>query len=381
MNAPAGGDTVDYGLFVEARVTADQGVPPADLLVLPYEGTRRVHARLDPQAPQDPPPRSPELGGLPYYVGARATLLSAPKVLLAVWRAVGLARVVVVKQPGVIGIMATISARMQSKPVAVSVVGDIGDVMDSGVAGRLGQWGRRLAVAATRRVVRQADITHYVTRRTLQETYPPRPGTRTFTFSNVNVVDISAIERRRDRHRLSIVGSQENSYKGHDVAIRSLGSLLRVVPGVELLIIGDGREASNLRALAAELGVLDRIEFAGRVSSREKIDLRLRSTDVFLMPSRTEGLPRAVIEAMSHGLPCVGSAVGGIPELVHPSMLVPVGDSEALATKAAALLRDDALWDSLQAHSLEIAESYLFAKQEAERESFRAAVAALRSGR
>jgi glycosyltransferase involved in cell wall biosynthesis len=59
----------------------------------------------------------------------------------------------------------------------------------------------------------------------------------------------------------------------------------------------------------------------------------LDAADLFVLPSRTEGLPRAMIEAMARGLPSLGSTVGGIPELLPPEDMVPPGDVTALARK------------------------------------------------
>jgi len=59
----------------------------------------------------------------------------------------------------------------------------------------------------------------------------------------------------------------------------------------------------------------------------------LDSIDLFVMPSRAEGLPRALVEAMARGCPCIGSNVGGIPELLAPEDLVPPNNPEALAQK------------------------------------------------
>ena len=86
-----------------------------------------------------------------------------------------------------------------------------------------------------------------------------------------------------------------------------------------------------MKALALKLNIADRVEFLGEISSGRSIFEFLDSIDLFVMPSRAEGLPRALVEAMSRGCPCIASAVGGIPELLEPSDLVPPNSPEALA--------------------------------------------------
>jgi glycosyltransferase involved in cell wall biosynthesis len=73
---------------------------------------------------------------------------------------------------------------------------------------------------------------------------------------------------------------------------------------------------------------------------------RLGSADIFVLPSRSEAFPNAVLEAMATGLPIVASAVGGIPELIddgHSGLLVPAGDSTALAERVCRLMADEPL--------------------------------------
>jgi glycosyltransferase involved in cell wall biosynthesis len=86
-----------------------------------------------------------------------------------------------------------------------------------------------------------------------------------------------------------------------------------------------------MKDLALKLNIADRVEFHGELSSGRSIFEFLDSIDLFVMPSRAEGLPRALVEAMSRGCPCIASAVGGIPELLEPRDLVPPNSPEALA--------------------------------------------------
>jgi glycosyltransferase involved in cell wall biosynthesis len=131
--------------------------------------------------------------------------------------------------------------------------------------------------------------------------------------------------------------------KGHDVAIRALALLHRRFPEAVLVIAGraiDPAFAQHLQALAAQLGLQDAVAMIGQ---RSDIADLLAATDVFIMPSHSEGLPGALLEALFMGRPVVASDVGGIPEIVEAEktgLLVPAGDAEALAAGIERLLAD-----------------------------------------
>ncbi len=113
-----------------------------------------------------------------------------------------------------------------------------------------------------------------------------------------------------------------------------------------------GRCQRELEALAQSCGVAGRIDFRGQVPAGQLIRDALDECDLFVLPSRTEGLPRAMIEAMARGLPCIGTAVGGIPELLEPEELVPPGDAVALARKIARVLENSDQMTAMSARNL-----------------------------
>jgi glycosyltransferase involved in cell wall biosynthesis len=103
-------------------------------------------------------------------------------------------------------------------------------------------------------------------------------------------------------------------------------------------LIGNGPDEGRLRALAGELGVADRVEFAGFVT-RDRVRERFQRCDVFALPSAFEGLPVALLEAMSCGAPAVGSDIPAIAEVIDDGVsgrVVPVGRPELLAEAIAA---------------------------------------------
>jgi glycosyltransferase involved in cell wall biosynthesis len=119
--------------------------------------------------------------------------------------------------------------------------------------------------------------------------------------------------------------------KGHDVLLRAFAGLLSHVRGVRLVVAGDGGWRPHLERLAADLGISSRVRFAGDLPP-EQVRSLLARTRVFVLPSRSEGLPLAPIEAMAAGVPVVAARVGGVPEVVAETsgVLVPPEDPAAL---------------------------------------------------
>ncbi len=115
-----------------------------------------------------------------------------------------------------------------------------------------------------------------------------------------------------------------------------------------LVLAGDG-EVEAMRARAEALGIADRCTFTGWLERPQVMELLARS-DVLLLPSRAEGLPNAILEAMAYGLAVVTTPVGAIEDAItdhETGLLVPVGDAEALAAALLELLSDDDLRKAL----------------------------------
>jgi glycosyltransferase involved in cell wall biosynthesis len=148
-------------------------------------------------------------------------------------------------------------------------------------------------------------------------------------------------------------------YVGRLNEVKDLPTLLRafsMLPvatnqRVHLYIVGDGQERGRLEIQSVELGLRERVSFLG---ARDGIAALLAAGDGFVMSSRTEGLPVALLEAMAAGLPCVATAVGGIPQLFanDRGLLAPPQDPERLAFQMWELVRHPALRAQLSARAL-----------------------------
>ncbi len=299
---------------------------------------------------------------LPYYVGPGAMLRQLPRLILAIARAVHTSEIIILRVPGTISSIAALLCWVMRRKYAVEVVGDPADVLRAGVLGSSGSWLAPLAAHQMKRVVRTASSSRFVTTRALQDRYPPSKGTPSIAVTNLHLDQSVTRDLPRDwpppPFRAISVGSQEQHYKGHDVLLRAVRQLADEGLPIEATIVGGGRVHDEIVALANRLGLNDRVNFTGRISDRTRIVELLDGASLFVMPSRTEGLPRALLEAMARALPCVGSRVGGIPELLDEPYLVPVGDHLALARRMKALLTCPDVWRRQSERNLEVARSF-----------------------
>jgi glycosyltransferase involved in cell wall biosynthesis len=150
---------------------------------------------------------------------------------------------------------------------------------------------------------------------------------------------------------VAYLGGFANPAKGGDVLIEALERALPRAPQLRVTLAGPGEPPQPAAALlAAQPGV----EWVGWVGPEQKDEL-LRRAAVFVMSSRSEGLPMALLEGMAYGMAVLATRAGGIPEVVDPGvdgLLVPPEDPDALADALCELAADPALRERLAAGAL-----------------------------
>jgi glycosyltransferase involved in cell wall biosynthesis len=282
---------------------------------------------------------------LPYYVGPQQYLRQARALRRAMAGAVGPDDAVILRVPSQLATLMVHILESAGHPYALEVVADPFDIFaPSAVRHPLRPFLRWWFVRSLRRQCRCALAAGYVTAETLQRRYPPGPQTRTTHYSSVQLDGPLAAAPRalatKSTWDLVTVGSLAHFHKAVDVQIDAVAICRRDRFDLRLTVIGDGRHRGELERRAAALGLADCVRFRGQLPAGAAIREALDAADLFVLPSRHEGLPRAAIEAMSRGLPCIGSTVGGFPELLPPEDLVPPGDAVALARKIRDVLQD-----------------------------------------
>jgi glycosyltransferase involved in cell wall biosynthesis len=286
--------------------------------------------------------------------------------------------------PGVVGSSAIIVALTTRKPFAVQIVGDPREATAKGVNPHpLRPVARVLSGRLQALACRRAVVARYVTNAHLQSLYPPGPQTHALAYSTAQVTDVSVPRHLRSDggpFRIISVASLQQSYKGIHHLIAATDMLLNEGLDVELVIVGDG----DLRSRYEELGrsVLGpRSHFVGALPGGQAVRDALAEADVFALASQSEGLPRAVIEAMSMGLPCVATNAGGTRELLPDTCVVPIGDVRALANALALILTSSEEYGRLSNIGIERVRQYSPAKQEQRRIQFLALLEGLFASR
>lgn len=143
-------------------------------------------------------------------------------------------------------------------------------------------------------------------------------------------------------------------------ALRAFAQVLSECRDARLVVAGTGPEEPALRRLAAELGIAERVHFAGRLE-REAMARLLRESRVALNPSLADNMPNSVLEALASGVPVVSTNVGGVPHIVvdeESALLVPPADPTAMAGAVLRLLHEPALAERLRAAGLRSVAAY-----------------------
>lgn len=256
---------------------------------------------------------------------------------------------VVARMPSIYAYRAIKVARKQNKPFVVEVVGDVFSSLWTH-GSFLGKVLAPIYYIKYKRIIKQSSNLIYVTQSYLQEKYPYKYDANTINASNVDIsfVPEEVLLNKIDRIKImdinkeiniGLIGSYSSKYKGIDTAIKAVKKLNDRGFNCNLVVLGDGNN-KWLKDLSKKLKVENNIIFTGSLPGGKKVFEWLDTMDLYIQPSLTEGLPRALIEAMSRGIPCVASSVGGIPELIEKRFIHTPKSEKDLTEKIEHLLEN-----------------------------------------
>jgi glycosyltransferase involved in cell wall biosynthesis len=272
---------------------------------------------------------------LPPVHGWRGLLRHGPDIVRA-FLYIPRDAVVLLRVPGIYPILAWLILAMRRQPYGVEAMADADAQFTPGAYQRRFRRFYRLVWTWMMRLqCRHAAASSYVTTNALQSQFPPGAGKPSFSYTTLDLPEQSLVRRPRSRASfekgeliLVNVAMMQKHLKGQDLIIRAMAQLVQSGLRLKLWLVGDGDTRGEFERLAAELGVSEHVRFLGRVQAGAEVFALLDQADIFVLPSRQEGLPRVVIEAMARSLPCFASALPGNHELLDREFLVRLDDEQ-----------------------------------------------------
>ncbi|CAM3820127.1 glycosyltransferase family 4 protein [Sphingobacterium prati] len=230
-----------------------------------------------------------------------------------------------------------------------------------------------------KKAVKHASASIYVTKEFLQKRYP----TRASIIENASNVIIKDIQEQALPNRLlridnfktnainvGIIGNIAVRYKGYDVLLKAISNLPdNIKNSVKIQFVGGG-DPSYLKSLIERYQVTKHVTIRGKLKAGKEIFDFIDNLDIYIHPSKQEGLPRVVIEAMSRACPVLASSVAGTPELLAAEFLHAPGDDKKLTNDIIKVVKDLPLKKQMALDNFERSKEYLFEVLEARRERF-----------
>lgn len=215
----------------------------------------------------------------------------------------------------------------------------------------------------------------YVTDYYLPELYPARHGAVTEHYSSVEIdKDFFCNKRNLNINKsFSIIHIANNivqsDTKGNITALHVIKELITMGHDVKITFVGERKIATLFDDIVEKFGITNNVNFVGKKTRSELRELLLQS-DLLLFPSRSEGLPRTVIEAMAVSLPCIATNVGGIKELLDTETIFNVDDYQGMAKKISEIIKDINLYSHLSKRNFEKSQMYEKSILEKKRDKF-----------
>lgn len=282
----------------------------------------------------------------------------------------------IIRLPSTLGIIAVRECIKAKKPFAIEVVGCYWDSLwfYGNIQGKVLA---PIMYLLTKRCVNKSKYAIYVTQEFLQKRYPCKG--KIANASNVNihatkeVILKNRIDKINDRKDgiidIGLIGSLDVAYKGHETAIKAIKILKNKGYKIKLKCVGPG-DCNRWKKIIDKQDIEEQIEFCGTLPAGEAILEWLDGIDIFIIPSLTEGLPRALVEAMSRACPAIGSNVGGIPELLDESVVIDAKNYNKLADKLIQLIENKELAIEQAKRNFIISKKYSKEELDEKREEF-----------
>lgn len=227
--------------------------------------------------------------------------------------------------------------------------------------------------SVVREICMKANGVSYVTKKYLQERYPCKamfnnPEYFTASYSSVELADTSYLTPRQwnSEQKIFFISHVANYFSGYGKGHITVMNAVKIVRDrgydVRICFVGDGPKRKEFEQYAFNIGIADYVEFAGRLSNGDEVREKIRNSDIFILPTYAEGLPRVILEAMSLGLPCLSSPTCGIPEILDKEYLYDFQDDIGFANGIEKFVKNPLLMTNESCTNLNTAKKFSASK-------------------
>lgn len=273
---------------------------------------------------------------------------------------------IIIRLPSFLGVLSYQIAKKYKKRIILEVVGSSLAALNGIKKYKLSYYKNLFYLGynhyKTKKIVFDGEYVIYVTKKFLQNYYPNNK--KNISCSDVMIEQVKKKRKNEinEKIKLGMIGFIGNKNKGLDISLKALEKLS---DNYILEVIGEG-DKNFWKKEIIKRKLDKKIKFLGEMPHENVLEW-LEEIDIFLQPSYSEGLPRAIIEAMSRGCPVIGTNVGGIPELVNENLLIEKGNDKELLLKIKEIKNEKEFYSE---YSINKAKEYLSKNLNSKRKFF-----------
>lgn len=305
---------------------------------------------------------------LPGYHGPIGFIKKIFKICSVIWKSIDPKAAYILRVPTTVPSLYSIILYLKKIPFSLEMAADPYDGYSRQALGNhpLSPFFQWFFTKLVRWQCKNAAAVAYVTREALQRRYPAKNKSVEFSFTSIDLLEEAYISSPREYEQLSlekevklvITGNMQKTLKGHDVLLKAVSEVRNLGYNINLTIIGYGENTDVFKNMAQELGIGQHVEFSGKVQNGAPLRAILDKADIFVLPSRQEGLPRALLEAMARGLPAIATRVGGTPELLDKHALIDPDNVQQLVDSIIKFISDAEFLSKESKRNLDLAKNY-----------------------